>query len=184
MNRLQWMVGTASIVLLAFSLVLFASCKKKDIQYNDTTLIRPCENVVCLNGGVCDDGLCQCPLGYEGVKCETLWSTRYEGSFTASDECYTGPGAFYDVTISPHATIAQRIQFNTLGTQCAGVAVDAEINPEKTSFLIPMQKSCGEIYLSGYGNISTNGKFINVYLKQRDSLNHSSVDCSIVLNRK
>jgi len=30
----------------------------------------PCDDVVCQNGGTCDEGTCLCPDGYSGVNCE------------------------------------------------------------------------------------------------------------------
>ena len=30
----------------------------------------PCENVLCLNGGTCDEGICDCPPGFSGDGCE------------------------------------------------------------------------------------------------------------------
>tara|TARA_B100000963_G_scaffold302195_1_gene275035 strand:- start:170 stop:838 length:669 start_codon:yes stop_codon:yes gene_type:complete len=48
------------IFLLVFALLQLNSCKKD-----------PCETVICLNGGVCNDGLCDCPDGYSGTQCET-----------------------------------------------------------------------------------------------------------------
>lgn len=50
--------------VLAMSLTLFflfSACSKKD----------PCEGVTCQNGGICTDGTCQCPSGFEGQFCET-----------------------------------------------------------------------------------------------------------------
>jgi hypothetical protein len=46
--------------MLVFALLQLNSCKKD-----------PCETVICLNGGICDDGLCDCPDGYSGTQCET-----------------------------------------------------------------------------------------------------------------
>ncbi|MBK9678062.1 MAG: calcium-binding EGF-like domain-containing protein [Saprospiraceae bacterium] len=44
-------------VTLAFALtLLMTSCSKKD----------PCEDIICQNGGTCENGDCKCPAGYEG----------------------------------------------------------------------------------------------------------------------
>lgn len=53
-------------ILLFFSafLTVFTSCEKDDPD--------PCENVTCLNGGVCVNGSCDCPDGYSGLQCETF----------------------------------------------------------------------------------------------------------------
>ncbi len=46
--------------LLALGLA-FGGCQKEEKDY--------CENVTCYNGGVCDDGLCDCPPGTSGFDC-------------------------------------------------------------------------------------------------------------------
>jgi hypothetical protein len=45
-------------ILFGF-LLLISSCKKD-----------PCESTVCFNGGVCNEGFCDCPTGYSGPQCE------------------------------------------------------------------------------------------------------------------
>ena len=46
-----------------------------------------CENITCLNGGTCRNGRCQCPVGFEGVRCETKWTDRWIGTYTVDDRC-------------------------------------------------------------------------------------------------
>ena len=33
--------------------------------------IDPCLGVVCVNGALCSQGLCQCEMGFTGQHCET-----------------------------------------------------------------------------------------------------------------
>jgi|GEM_PF-1333689 len=47
------------LLVLTFLSASFSGCKD------------PCKDAVCLNGGTCDDGDCDCPLGYTGEHCET-----------------------------------------------------------------------------------------------------------------
>ncbi len=49
---------TLTTIALLFSL-LFLTCQKDG----------PCENITCLNGGTCANGLCNCEEGYTGSDC-------------------------------------------------------------------------------------------------------------------
>jgi hypothetical protein len=178
MNQIKTICSTALIVSLVFGMALFTACDK-DIKYNGTTLVRPCDNVICFNGGACLDGQCKCTQGFEGDKCTIKWSDKFVGSYQASDVCQNG--IFYNVLINPVPDFAWKIKLQNLGKFCPGTTITAEINPEKTSFIIPLQNTCGNFYLSGDGNLS--GGFINVNLKNRDSLNHTTEQCSILLNK-
>jgi hypothetical protein len=40
----------------------------------------PCYKVECLNFGLCADGLCVCPAGFEGEQCGDLVSNRLAGT--------------------------------------------------------------------------------------------------------
>lgn len=41
-----------------------SSCRK------DTPVSDPCDNINCFNGGVCTGGLCDCPPGFSGSRCQ------------------------------------------------------------------------------------------------------------------
>ena len=47
------------ILLISVFMLGFTSCKKDK-----------CDTSNCLNGGTCDDGRCDCPIGYTGSECE------------------------------------------------------------------------------------------------------------------
>jgi len=47
-----------SIFLLSLFALCFLSCSDA------------CEDVICENEGICNDGTCECPDGYEGMTCE------------------------------------------------------------------------------------------------------------------
>ncbi|GJM17608.1 MAG: hypothetical protein DHS20C13_29350 [Thermodesulfobacteriota bacterium] len=46
------------LLLMFFGLGIINSCADE------------CDNVVCLNGGICDNGECFCPNGFSGIDCE------------------------------------------------------------------------------------------------------------------
>lgn len=74
--------ATATVVVLAFGSVLYSSCEKdKTTQSVDTK----CSNVVCQNGGSCIEGVCYCPAGYEGDKCEIASVNRYVGTWGVTE---------------------------------------------------------------------------------------------------
>lgn len=179
-SKVGIVLATVIVVSLAFTSMLFQSCKKKAIKYNDTTLIRPCDNVVCFNGGTCKDGLCICAAGFEGAQCKTPWNEKFVGTYVANDQCSVSN--LYNVSIAPVAGKADGLNLVNLGTICSAATLNATITPEKTVFSIPMQKTCGDIYISGIGNI--NSSFINVSLVARDSFNHTSTQCSIILTKQ
>ncbi len=69
----------AIFTLSAFSLVIYTSCNK-----------NKCNNVICLNLGVCDGGKCICPTGFEGNRCQTLSRDKFIFTYNGHDSC-TGP---------------------------------------------------------------------------------------------
>jgi hypothetical protein len=181
MKNIKVILSTSIVLGVLFTTTLLVSCKKGATKYNETTLTRPCDNVICLNGATCVDGLCNCAQGYEGVKCDTRWNEKFVGVYKASDDCLSDTSTFYEVEISANSTYAYKINIANLGNFCPNTILNAEINPEKTTFAIPMQNVCGDSYLSGYGNIS--GNYLNIYLKSRDTILHSSTSCSILLSK-
>lgn len=171
--------------LLGFTIVVslfMSSCTEPDFDYNVTTYYRPCENVYCLNGGSCLDGRCICPDGYEGESCEIKWNERFIGDYHAYDDCYTGAGDFYNSQISAVVTSPDMIRLTNVGTVCASATLNAVVSPEKTSFQIPPQNTCGDIWVSGSGNLNNNS--LSIALQARDSVNHSSTHCSMVLDKQ
>ena len=70
---------TFSAVVLCFLSVAYMSCNKK------TNNSHTCENVSCVNGGSCSNGVCTCPNGYEGTYCDTAWSYKFAGTWNVHE---------------------------------------------------------------------------------------------------
>lgn len=77
MKKVRTILLTGVLTMGIFSTVIYSSCSKKD----------KCDGIVCKNGGSCDDGVCKCPLGYEGANCETASATKFIGTFHVTDNC-------------------------------------------------------------------------------------------------
>jgi len=77
--------------LLFIAVLVIAGCGEDD----------PCEDVVC-GQGICVEGTCECPEGYEGASCETLEKVKYFGAYTITEsDCGSefGPITFTRITI-------------------------------------------------------------------------------------
>ncbi|MCD6063239.1 MAG: Tenascin domain [Flavipsychrobacter sp.] len=65
-----------------------------------------CGKVICFNKGVCVDGQCACPSGYEGSYCDTGWFEKFAGVWH-TDEAFvrdTGDARFkYNINITGSA---------------------------------------------------------------------------------
>lgn len=77
MKKVRTVLLTGVLTMGVFSTVIYSSCSKKD----------KCHDIVCKNGGSCNDGVCKCPLGYEGANCETASNAKFIGTFSAADNC-------------------------------------------------------------------------------------------------
>lgn len=64
--------------------VLFSCCIATLVMY-DSCIKDKCRQLVCDNGGVCVNGTCACPAGYEGATCSKMWNEKFSGKWMAAD---------------------------------------------------------------------------------------------------
>jgi hypothetical protein len=182
MKRQLIVMGLTTIVMIVISVTIFSSCGKSGpLKYNGT-IINPCENKVCYNGGTCLDGICNCPAGFEGADCNTTWNSRYVGNYNVTDECFNT--STYTLSIAPQINKANEMVIKGITQFCNDVDLNAVIGPDKTYFTIPSQRYCGEYYFKGHGTQTDDKQTVNIFLENRDSINHSSTYCSITLKLK
>lgn len=81
--------------------VLFSCFIATLVMYN-ACIKDKCGIVVCNNGGVCVDGTCTCPTGYEGVSCSKVWYEKFAGRWNVRDSFFktTKPAFTYDISVS------------------------------------------------------------------------------------
>jgi len=80
---------TAMGVFAILSTITFTSCKEDK-----------CKATVCAYGGVCqDDGSCQCPVGYEGERCETITRDKFKGAWRVTEDGTASNPAQYATSI-------------------------------------------------------------------------------------
>lgn len=85
----NWKISLITILCFfaVSSMILLSSCEQD-----------PCMELDCKNGGVCSDGYCECPVGYEGAECEIPSSERFIGTYVGSVKCQTSQGALPSFT--------------------------------------------------------------------------------------
>src|SRR5580704_2169466 len=76
MKSIRSILLTAFLTLSVFSAVIYSACNK-----------NKCDKVVCLNLGVCDGGNCNCPVGYEGNRCQTKSRDKFIFTYNGGDSC-------------------------------------------------------------------------------------------------
>lgn len=93
-----------------------------------TSCKDPCKDAVCLNGGVCEDGDCNCPLGYTGDHCENevdpcTQVTCEEGQVCNEGTCYDLPTAGFTF-VGNGCTAACSILFTNTSTEATSYSWD------------------------------------------------------------
>ncbi|MCF8464252.1 MAG: hypothetical protein K9G41_05400 [Flavobacteriales bacterium] len=73
-----------------------------------------CKDVTCLNGGVCDAGMCLCTTGYAGVNCDTEQRQAFVGNYTVTENCNLGDFN-YEISINANSEIVTEIVLHNLG---------------------------------------------------------------------
>jgi len=180
MKKQIQLVTLSALFFVAILSFVFTSCEKQDVTYGPTTYYKPCQNVICLNGGICRDGNCECAIGFEGVKCETRAADKFVSSYTCFDDCYKNAQESYTASISTDFNPVNELILKGVGTLCTNY-ITAYITKEKTHFDIPFQQSCNDYWISGEGNLYNDVLSVNLVI--RDSAMHTTQNCSILMNK-
>jgi hypothetical protein len=134
-----------SIVLLLVTSFFFQSCT-----------LDPCDAQVCMNGGICEDGDCDCPEGYSGESCETVWRTKMLGTYTYSESCSN-----FTAQASALAHSSDPLKFTFSYTDPIGLVQYELTMTGENTFELPNQVggSNSNYYpIEGTGSIAADGK--------------------------
>ena len=73
-----------------------------------------CEDVVCLNNGVCESGECLCSDGFEGYNCETEQRLAFVNDYNVSESCNLGDFS-YEVTMNAESVLGNELTITNFG---------------------------------------------------------------------
>lgn len=99
----------------------------------------PCEDIVCLNGGICDSGDCVCEPGFEGDNCETEQRLAFVADYNVQDSCNLG-NFNYVIGINASSSISTELTITNFGD--FGYEVTASVS--STGLEIPSQIHLGD----------------------------------------
>ena len=123
----------------------------------------PCEDTSCINGGVCFDGDCDCPIGFTGVDCRSETREDFLGTYQLVGQCEEDSASF--ILISRNPNRGDYLYIDNLGDE--GIRVNAivsgnEFQIDEQSFL--------EGTITGFGSYNNDQLLMN-YTFTNDSLN-------------
>ncbi len=77
-NTKSFLLSVCTTSLMAFSL-FYVSCSRTSIDSNK------CHAIACAHGGICNDGVCMCPSGYEDANCATTTRDKFTGTYNVTE---------------------------------------------------------------------------------------------------
>ncbi|MBA3828556.1 MAG: calcium-binding EGF-like domain-containing protein [Taibaiella sp.] len=89
--RFKTIVLSALGTIVVFSALLYSSCSPDK-----------CHAIACAYGGVCTDGNCICPTGYEGTQCEKIVRDKFVGTWVVYETGTLTGGNTYTVAVEPN----------------------------------------------------------------------------------
>lgn len=88
MKHLRLILVSAFVAIASLVVISYTACNKDK-----------CHNVMCLNKGTCDGGICECPVGYEGLRCDTLSRDKFVFTYNGGDTCSNYLGHYHQYPI-------------------------------------------------------------------------------------
>ncbi len=161
MTQVKVVFSTVLMFLLLATGVVFNACTKD-----------PCADLTCKNNGVCRDGRCKCPAGFEGPYCEEKTYEKFIGTWQGTYRC-NGEVPLERMVIVAPGEKPNEVSFYNIFTQ--NDALIAQLDGDKIS--VPEQ-TINDIVYKGNGYIE--GIYITVFIEEHNT--SSNVYSSCVLN--
>ncbi len=159
--RLKTIILTAFGALSVFTAVTVSSCNEDK-----------CKAIVCAHGGVCSDGACQCPDGYEGPTCTIVNRDRFLGIWKVTENGTITTSASYTISIEEGSSITgveiKNFRDKFLGRVSAYVQGDTLYIPEQ---VVDNHKVLGSGFLEFEPPYGNNGE-LTVKYKVTDENQH------------
>lgn len=153
MKSWKIVVGTAFLFLTVALSTMVSSCSD------------PCNDRLCLNGGVCRDGECVCADGFEGPLCGSKMYEKFIGTWDGTYRCNANVPTNESIIITPNAGLGPDdvIVYNLFSQN---VTLEGKI--ENTDINFKDVTINGSSY-SGEGYVDS-GKIITLYIEERNNL--------------
>jgi len=161
MKQVKLVFSTVFIFILLATGVVFHACVKD-----------PCKDISCKNNGVCRDGRCKCPVGFEGPYCDTKTYEKFIGTWQGTYRCNGSVPDDRTVIVAP-GTQPNAISVYNIFTQNS--AISATVDGDKISI---NEQTIGSTVYKGSGYIE--GIYITLFVEQKDNTTGIYTDC--VLN--
>lgn len=124
----------------AFAAVIFLSIAST-VTYT-SCLHDSCKAIICRNDGVCVDGFCNCPVGYEGTQCEIVSRQKFVGKYYGITKIDNKPVIRDSATVDipPPGMVASQVNtylYFFIGSRQPVDSTLGQINAEGDEVIIP-----------------------------------------------
>ena len=151
---------------------------------------NPCKDVFCNNGGVCQNGVCTCLVGFEGPHCDDKVSARFIGVYAGYTTCNNGAQVIDTVIISDNppkgATAVKVLQKTLPNTILYGYVSHYSDQSYDITFLDSVSKNYHKTYNVMWQRTNT-GYSVTLHTVEHDSTIAGNIlknDCIFVGSRR
>ncbi len=159
MKHIRFILLSSFVMLALIGVLSYTSCNKDK-----------CHNVVCLHKGTCDGGICQCPVGYEGLRCETQSRDKFIFTYNGGDTCSNFLGHWHQYSIQLLA-IAENPFLFTMKNFIGNLQDSAICTIRSTDSFTFIGANNGVTY-SGWGKLSNDSLWMT-YAVEQDTISYS-----------